>query len=267
MTDESAAVIPASNKAAFFGYGVYESLRVFRGKIFYADWHIRRFEESAKAIGIELPYSRQELIVMAEALVAENMLTDALLRLIYYGPTEKEAGILVGFPMGFHFYADKAYSRGLTAITYPCERMLPQAKTLNLLGGFLALREAGKNECIEALLVNRKNQVTEGTRSNVFIVNAGGELLTPPKSQVLEGITRKVILENLPPGLVAKEREISVDELCSAKEAFATSTVFGVMPLVTIDGKTVGDGKPGKVTRELTALYDAQVAKYCEKQA
>ncbi len=256
--------MPASNKAAFFGYGVYESIRAFRGKPFYLEWHLKRFLESAKAIEIGVPYSPNELSGLVMQLVSENRLDDALIRLVYYGKTEKEDGILAGFPMGFHYYPDKAYSKGMSAVTYRHERMLPHAKTLSLLGGFLGLREAAKKDALEALFVNSKGEATEGTRSNLFIVERNGELVTPPKNQVLEGITRKVISENCLGGGKCVERPIALPELYFAREAFVTSTVFGVMPLAEIDGKKIGNGKVGETSRKIAAAYGNFVKEYCK---
>ena len=214
---------------------------------------------------MELPYSKAELLGMLDSLVKENSLSDALIRLVYYGETEKEAGILTGFPMGFHFYPDKVYRQGEEAITYNLERMLPHAKTLNLLGGFLALRQATLKKSIEAILLDRNGNATEGTRSNLFIVDSFGEVVTAPKTHVLEGITRKVLMENHPDDLVIREHEIPLLSLYGAREAFLTSTVFGVMPIVEIDGHKIADGKAGEKTKALSALYESHVKKYCSK--
>ncbi|MFA5246590.1 MAG: aminotransferase class IV [Candidatus Micrarchaeia archaeon] len=257
--DQSEAVIPANNKANFFGYGVYESIRVFRGKPFYAEWHLERLAASAKAIEMELPYASSELMRMIEDIISENKITDALVRIVYYGKTEKEEGILVMFPMGYHFYADKNYKKGMTAVTHVWDRILPPSKTLSLLGGFLGLRKATQNDCVEALLINYKGFVTEGTRSNLFIVDSKGQLVTPPKDSVLEGITRKIIMEKL--GLKINERTINPVELFSAKEAFITSSGLSVMPIVSIDGKKIGDGTVGSNTREIAKKYDIHLKK------
>ena len=90
---------------------------------------------------MEMPYSVPELMGLLGQLISENKLGDALIRIVYYGKTEKEEGILIIFPMGFHFYPAKNYNRGMTAITHTRDRILPQSKTLNLLGGFLGLRK------------------------------------------------------------------------------------------------------------------------------
>jgi len=263
LVDQSEAVIPANNKANFFGYGVYESIRVFRRKPFYAQWHLARLASSAEAIGMEMPYSNPEILRMLETVIAENKITDALVRVVYYGKTEKEEGILTIFPMGFHFYPDKSYSKGMCAITHVWDRILPKSKTLSLLGGFLGFRQAAQKDCVEAILINYKGQVTEGTRSNLFIVNAKGKVTTPPKDSVLEGITRKILLEKF--GGEISERPITPAELFAAKEVFLTSTVFGVMPVVCIDGKKIGDGSVGPVTKKYAKAYDGFLKEYCEK--
>jgi len=265
LVDQSEAAIPANNKANFFGYGVYESIRVSRGKPFYVDWHLERLEASAKAIGMEIPYSSSELLGMLGEIISQNNITDALVRIVYYGKTEKEDGILVMFPMGYHFYADKNYKKGMTAITHVWDRILPPSKTLSLLGGFLGLREATKKDCVEALLINYKGFVTEGTRSNLFIVNAKGETITAPKESVLEGITRKIIVEKIALSEKIVERNITPQELYSAKEVFITSTGMSVMPIVQIDGKKIGDGTVGPVTKRVAKEYDAHLKEICGK--
>jgi D-amino acid aminotransferase len=263
IVPEGEAKIPPAFKSAFFGYGVYESVRAFNGRPFCPEWHVERFFQSARAVETEIPYSKTELEKMLLELIAANDVSDALVRLLYYGATEKEAGILVGYTMGFHFYPDKNYKQGMGAITFPFERILPQAKTLDLLGGFLALRGATRKNCVEALFVDRSGCVTEGTRSNFFIIGKDGKLATAPKEKVLEGITRKAIVENLPKEIEFEERAITIGELSSAKEAFATSTVFGVMPLVEIDGRKIGDGAVGEVSKAIKIAYDDHVKHYC----
>lgn len=261
LVDQSEAVIPANSKANFFGYGVYESIRVFRGKPFYVDWHLARLASSATAIEMEMPYSSSELLQMLESVITENAIKDALVRIVYYGKTEKEEGILVMFPMGYHFYADKNYKKGMTAITHIWDRILPPSKTLSLLGGFLGLRKATEKGCVEALLINYKGQVTEGTRSNLFMVDASGQLVTPPKESVLEGITRKIICEKLSEKIV--ERTITPDELFSSREVFITSTGMSVMPIVSVDGRKIGDGLVGPVTKRVAKEYDEHLKEYC----
>jgi len=261
LADSSEAVIPANNKANFFGYGVYESIRVFRGKPFYVDWHLARLFSSAKAIEMDIPYSPAEILEMIGQVISQNKLSDALIRVVYYGKTEKEEGILTIFPMGYHFYADKNYKKGMSAVTHVWDRILPPSKTLSLLGGFLGLRKATQNDCVEALLINYKGQVTEGTRSNLFIVNGRDEIVTAPKESVLEGITRKIICEKLSEKIV--ERTITPRELYSAREVFITSSGLSVMPIVTIDGKAIDDGAVGPVTKRVAKEYDEHLKKYC----
>ena len=263
LVDQAEALIPANNKANFFGYGVYESLRVFRTKPFYLDWHIERLFASAKAIEMEIPYTQAQIKDLIGQVISQNKLSEALLRVVYYGKTEKEEGILVIFPMGYHFYPDKNYKKGMNAVTHLWDRILPPSKTLSLLGGFLGLRKATQNDCVEALLVNYKGFITEGTRSNLFIVNAKGEIITAPKESVLEGITRKIICEKLSEKII--ERNITPQELYSAKEAFITSTGMSVMPIVSIDGKKIGDGAVGPVTKRVAGEYDAHLKGCCGK--
>jgi D-amino acid aminotransferase len=263
LVDKSEAVIPASSKANFFGYGVYESIRVFRGKPFYAEWHLERLAKSAEAIGMEMPYSAGQLMEMIVLMISENAIGDALVRIVYYGKTEKEDGMLIMFPMGFHFYPAKNYNQGTAAITHVWDRILPPSKTLSLLGGFLGLRKATQKGCIEAILINYKGHATEGTRSNLFMVYSKGKVITPPKESVLEGITRKIIMEKL--GCEISERTITPAELFAAKEVFITSTSLGVMPVVEIDGKNIGDGLVGPATKRIAKKYDAYLKEYYEK--
>jgi len=263
LVDQAEAAIPANNKANFFGYGVYESLRVFRTKPFHLDWHVGRLFASAKAIEMEIPYTPAQIKDLVGQVISQNKLSEALLRIVYYGKTEKEGGILIIFPMGYHFYPGKNYKKGMTAVTHVWDRILPPSKTLSLLGGFLGLRKATENDCVEALLINYKGNVTEGTRSNLFIVNAKGEIVTAPKESVLEGITRKIICEKLPEKIV--ERNITPQEIYSAREVFITSTGMSVMPIVQVDGKKIGDGLVGPVTKRVAKEYDEHLKEYCGK--
>jgi branched-subunit amino acid aminotransferase/4-amino-4-deoxychorismate lyase len=263
LVDQSEAAIPISNKANFFGYGVYESIRVFRGKPFYPEWHLDRLFASARAIGMEVPYTKAGIGAMVGQVIAENSISDALLRVVYYGKTEKEEGMLFVFPLGFHFYPGRDYRKGMCATTYVWDRILPEAKTLSLLGGFLGLGEAAKRGCVEAILINYKGEVTEGTRSNLFIVDADGKTATPPREQVLEGITRKILLEKF--GKEIEERSITPAELFSAREVFLSSTVFGIMPVVRIDGRQIGDGAVGPATKRYAKAHDDFLKERCGK--
>jgi branched-subunit amino acid aminotransferase/4-amino-4-deoxychorismate lyase len=136
---------------------------------------------------------------------------------------------------------------------------------LSLLGGFLGLRKATENDCVEALLINYKGFATEGTRSNLFIVDSKGQLVTSPKESVLEGITRKIICEKLSEKIL--ERDISPQELFSAREVFITSSGLSVMPIVAVDGKKIGDGLVGPVTKRVAKEYDEHLKEYIARQA
>jgi len=233
---ESEAKISILDKAYFFDFAVYSTLKVIKGKIFFPEFHVKRLFESARLIDLGHNFNEQEVLKWLDLLIKKNNIKDGLLRMVLIGDVEenKNARLYIfSFP-GVVYYPNKFYKKGVKVITYFGERFLPQSKSKNLLLNFLAFREAQKKGALDALLVDRERNIREGTRSNFFAIK-GDNLITPPKEKVLEGITRKIVLEVSKEHFKIKEKDISLDDLEKYDEFFITSTSMGVMPVSQID--------------------------------
>ncbi len=266
IIDGKDAVLPVSDKAVWFDFGVYESIKVIQGKVFYADKHIARFFHSAECIDMEMGFSQEEVIKWVTMFIIHEKLENALLRLLAYGDIEKnkQARIYI-FALGLTFYPNILYSKGAKAITYSGERFMPDSKSFNLLLNFLAYKKAQENEAIEALLIDKEGYVREGTRSNVFIIEKD-MIVTPPASQVLLGVTRDLLMQWVAEkGWSVTEEKLTNARLCDAQEVMITSTSMNVMPIVTIDNQRVGSGMVGERTRELHLLFRGKQREYYKK--
>lgn len=263
IIEEAEATLPVSDKAVWFDFGVYESTKVIQGKAFYPDKHIERFFYSAKQIGMEMGFRENEVLGWINKFITEEKLDNALLRLFAYGDTEqnKQARIFI-FALGLTFYPNAFYSKGVKVITYTGERFLPQSKNFNMLLNFSAYKLAQERSAIEALLVNRDGFVSEGTRSNLFIVE-NNQIITPPAKDVLNGVTRDLLIQWARGRKIdIKEKRITKERLYNATEVMITSTNMNVMPVAMIDERKIGSGTVGEKTRKLHLLFREKQREY-----
>lgn len=251
-----------------FGDGVYEVIRVYGGKMFCKDQHLSRLLKSANEIRLSLPFPLERLDTLLEELVSQNRLQEGTIYLqVSRGTAPRN-----------HPFPEKVYPRlvaytqvvtrplqslqqGVRAITEPDLRWLRcDIKSLNLLGAVLAKQKAVDHGCQEAIL-HRDGQVTEGSSTNVFIVN-NGQLITHPADHfILRGITRDVIIELAQElGIPVREKTFSAEELFRADEVFLSSTTLEVTPVVSIDSRKVGSGLPGEVTRQLQTAFEKRIS-------
>ena len=244
------------DKAVWYDFGVYENIKVLQGTVMWPELHMKRLCASAEAIGLTLGESEETLLRWAREYAKEMKLKDHLIKICAYGDADKNTRATVYlFAIGLTFYPDQFYAKGVTAITFAGERHLPNAKSMDMLLNFLAFREAKQKEAFEAFLIDREGNAREGSRSNIFIVEKG-IVVTPPLSDVLEGVTRILVLKLLKKnGISFKEERISKSRLMAADEVFVTATSSNVMPVAEIDSKKIGLGTPGEVTKKIIKLY------------
>lgn len=257
LIEESKAKIPITNKAYFFDFAVYSSLKVIQGKIFFLEYHVDRLFESAKLINLGHSFRKEQVVDWLNLLVEKNKLKNAFLRIVLVGDaTENKKPDLYIFSLtGVTFYSDKFYKRGVKVISYRGERRIPKAKTKDLLLSFLAFREAKNKNAIEALMIDNDGNIREGTRSNFFAIK-GNTLITPPKEKVLEGITRKMILQVAKKDFEIKEEDIPFSKIKEYDEFFITSTLFNALPINQIDDtKIESDFKKTKIIQKLFKDY------------
>lgn len=231
---EEDALVPVTVREVQSNFSVYEALRVVNRHVVHLDDHIKRLKSSASQIGLVLPsVPWQEWI---DRLIEKDSLEDATMRILVYGGSECMVFItwqpLITYP-------DSYYSEGVAVTTYYGERYLPTCKTSNLLLSYLALNDAKNKGAFEALLVDRHNQVLEGTRSNFYVL-MGGTMFTAPDDEVLSGVTRISVLRAAKElGIDVVMRAVRLEELENAGSMFISSTSMAAMPVSRLDGKAV----------------------------
>ncbi len=261
---ESEAKISIFDHGFLYGDGVFEGIRAYNGKVFKLWEHIDRLYDSAKAIDLEIPMSKEEFGKIILETLRRNGLRDAYIRPIVtrgvgdLGLDPKKCGrptvIVITKPWG-KLYGD-LYERGLKAVTVtvrrnPPDALPPNIKSLNYLNNILAKIEANVKGGDEAIFLDANGYVSEGSGDNIFIVK-NGIVMTPPTVNNLKGITREAVVElikelNVP----FKEVNLGLYDLYTADEVFVTGTAAEIAPIVVVDGRKIGDGKPGKITRLL----------------
>lgn len=274
VLDRAVAKVDIEDRGYQFGDGVYEVIRVYNGKMFTGKEHLNRLVESAEKIRMKLPYSPEELLAKMEELISKNELDTGIVYMQFTRGTSPRNHVFPGENVAPTFVA---YTRKVTRPVDPMEKgvrsiidedirwLRCDIKSLNLLGNLLSKQKAAEAGCFEAIL-HRGETVTEGSHSNISIVKDGMIITHQADNFILNGITRQKVLEICSNQSIAfEERAYTLDELSSADEVFSSGTTVEVMPIVEIDGKPVGTGKPGEVTRNLQNLLKAEIERQCGK--
>ncbi len=272
------AVVSVFDHGFLYGDGVFETLRAYRGRIFQLTEHLARLDRSASSISLDLPMTRAQLADLVRESLTRNQLQEAYLRItVSRGPGEIgldpalcKAPTLVIIAKPFQPYPERFYTQGVPVIIAKTRRNLPEAlpphvKSLNYLNNVLAKMEAKAAGAHEALLLNHRGEVTEGTSSNVFVIQEG--LLRTPavESGILAGITRGVVLQLARDlGIPTEETRLAVGDFASAEECFLTNTTQEVLPVTQMDGRRLGDGRPGAITRRLHASFRGSLDRFLD---
>jgi branched-subunit amino acid aminotransferase/4-amino-4-deoxychorismate lyase len=263
IVPEADAKVAANDRGLLQGRGLFETFRVRRGRPVYrlAD-HLARLEAGAEVLGMTVRLALADVEQSVRLLAERCGLDDARVRLTLTAGTSDTGGSVLIQARAATDYPERLYEVGASAIVAHVRRNetspLSRVKSLNCLDNMLAREAARQAGADEALLLNSRGVLAEGSVTNVFVVR-GGELLTPPlEDGALPGVTRAAVLELARgAGVAAGEAPIALDELTGAGEAFLTNAIAGVLPLVAVDGVRIGDGGPGVVTGRLRALYEA----------
>jgi len=269
LVDESQAAVSVFDHGLLYGDGVFEGIRVYNGKVFEHDAHIARLYQSARAIRLQIPVNESVMKDYVEKTVAANNLSDGYVRLVVtrgvgslgLNPfTCKQAQIII-IASTIQLYPEEFYENGLKVISANTVRnhplsVPPQVKSLNYLNNIMAKMEAIDRNMLEAIMYNHQGYVAEATGDNVFIVK-NGVLITPPVSAgSLDGITRQVVIKLAKQaGLEVKEMTLSRFDLYAADEIFLTGTAAEIIGIVEIDGRQIGTGKTGTITRQLRKKF------------
>ena len=269
LVPEEEAKISIFDHGLLYGDGVFEGLRGYNGKIFKLDEHLKRLYNSAKAIMLEIPLGFYDLKNAIIQTVRANKLKDSYIRVVVtrgvgdlgLDPRKCKIPTLFIIASKIQLYSETLYEKGIDVITVPTRRNLPESinpaiKSLNYLNNILAKIEANIAGASEALILNNEGYVSECSGENVFIVK-NNKLLTPPLyAGVLEGITRNVVMEigrNI--GLEVVETNLTRYDLYSADECFLSGTAAEIVPVVSVDKRIIGNGKPGEITKRIRKEY------------
>jgi branched-chain amino acid aminotransferase len=269
--DERNAKISVFDHGLLYGDGIFEGIRAYHGCVFKLKEHIDRLFCSAKAILLPIPMTHAQIMRATVETCRKNKIRDGYIRLVVtrgagtlgLNPNRCKRPSVIIIADKIQLYPPVVYQRGLDIITVPTTRNLhsalnPAIKSLNYLNNILAKIEANNGGCEEAVMLNAEGFVAECTGDNLFIVK-NGALFTPPLSAgALYGITRQTVIELAESaGLKVSEPNLTRYDLFNADECFLTGTGAEIVPVVKIDGRVVGTGKPGPVTRQLEDDYHA----------
>lgn len=269
FVDEADAKISVFDHGLLYGDGIFEGIRLYDGNIFRLDEHLERLEASAKAIMLDLPLSRQEFSDVTCETCRQNGLKDGYIRLVVtrgkgdlgLSPWSCSKPSTFVIASKISLYPQEFYDNGLAIITVPTRRISPAAlpptvKSLNYLNNILGKIEAKQFGALEAIMLNDQGHVAECTADNIFMVSKG-ELLTPASAQgALKGITRATIFDiakelNLP----ARETSLTRHDIWCADECFLTGSGAEVVPVIKLDGRVIGTGKPGPITQQVLGSF------------
>ncbi len=263
------AKISVYDHGLLYGDGVFEGIRSYGGKVFRMSAHLDRLWESAKAIWLAIPMSKADVARAIEETLAANSIEDGYIRVVVTrGPgslgldpnlcSKPQVIIITDY---IALYPEEHYRNGLEIVTVSTMRnhpaaLSPRIKSLNYLNNILAKIEGMQAGCVEALMLNHKGEVAECTGDNIFLVRRG-ELLTPPTNAgILEGITRDAVIELArAAGMAVEEVALTKHDVYVADECFLTGTAAEVIPVVKVDSRIIGDGKPGTITRDLIERF------------
>jgi branched-chain amino acid aminotransferase len=252
-----------------YGDGVFEGIRVYEGNVFRLKEHIDRLYESAKTIDMRIGMTPREMMDATVHAVAANDKRDAYIRLVVsrgagdlgIDPDKCSEPTIVIIVASIALYPEKFYEEGISLVTssvrrIPMQSLDPRIKSLNYLNNIMAKIDAKKAGVPEAIMLNTAGLVAECTADNIFIIK-DGTLKTPALLQgALGGITRASVLElAMDAGIPTSETELALHDLYNADEAFLTGTGAEIVPVINVDGRKIGSGKPGEKTKQLLAAF------------
>lgn len=269
LFDKDDAKISVYDHGLLYGDGVFEGIRSYGGQVFRMDEHLERLWNSAKAIWLEIPISKAEMAKAIRDTLAVNKIADGYIRVVVtrgvgtlgLDPNRCSSPQVIIITDAIALYPDELYRKGLEIVTVSTVRnhpaaLSPRVKSLNYLNNILAKIEGLQAGCIEALMLNHKGEVAECTGDNLFVAR-GGKLLTPPNDAgILEGITRDAVIGLArQAGIDVREVALTKHDVYIADECFLTGTAAEVIPVVKVDSRSIGDGKPGPITRDLMKRF------------
>lgn len=271
--DSTEAKVSVFDHGLLYGDGVFEGIRIYGGNVYRLDEHLERLENSAKAIMLAMPLARAAMSEVVCETCRRNKLTDGYIRLVItrgagdlgLAPWLCEKPTLFIIASKISLYPQEHYDNGLSIVTVATRRisqdMLPSTvKSLNYLNNILAKIEAKQAGALEAIMLNAQGLVAECTADNIFVVHKG-EILTPAANAgALKGITRSSVFDIAKElGLPMREADLTRYDIWCADECFLSGTGAEVIPVVKLDGRVIGTGKPGPITARVLASFRKKV--------
>jgi branched-chain amino acid aminotransferase len=270
LVPKEEAKVSVYDHGLLYGDGVFEGIRAYHGKVFRLAEHVDRLYQSARAIMLEIPIPPSQMAADIEKTVKANGFTDCYIRVVItrgagalgldIRKTSNPQVIIIADMI--QLYPPELYEKGLDIVSVSTIRNHPNAlnpriKSLNYLNNILAKIEGQLAGCVEALMVNHKGEVAECTGDNIFIVRKK-EIITPPlDAGILEGVTRNAVIEVArKAGYATYERAMTRHDVYTSDEVFLTGTAAEVIPVVKVDNRTIGTGKPGPIFQDIKAKFE-----------
>jgi branched-chain amino acid aminotransferase len=263
--DRSEARISVFDHGLLYGDGVFEGIRIYNGKVFKLKEHVDRLYQSAKAILLDIPMQQAEMEKAVLDTVIKNEKVNGYIRLIVtrgegalgLDPSQCAKPAVIIIAGDIQLYPQEYYEKGIAVVTaasrrMPSDSLDPRVKSLNYLNNIMAKIEAKQAGCLEAVILNHEGYVTECTADNIFIIEHGILLTPAPHYGALDGITRATVMDIARScGISVRETALTRYDLYTADECFMTGTGAEIMPVTKIDGRVIGTGEPGPVTKSL----------------
>lgn len=266
---EEEAKISVFDHGVLYGDGVFEGIRSYNGRVFKLREHLERLYESAKSILMEIPLDMEEMVEATLETVRRNNLRDGYIRhMVTRGrgdlglnPALCKNPCVIIIASKISLFPPELYEKGLEVVTVSTRRNIPDAldpkiKSMNYLNNILVRIEANRAGVLEGIMLNKDGFVTEGSGDNIFIVRRGKVFTPPAYLGILEGITRRAVLElSGKRGYTVREEPFTRHDLYTAEECFLTGTAAEIIPVVKVDERIIGSGVPGPITRGLMQDY------------
>lgn len=267
--DRDQAAISVFDHGLLYGDGVFEGVRAYGGRVFRLERHVERLYHSAKAIWLEVPMSRAEMADVVRAAVARSGLQDAYIRLVVtrgkgdlgLDPRKCPRPSVICIVDRIVLWPADRYEKGLTCLTSPTpinhrESLSPRVKSLNYLSHILAKIEGIAAGVDEVLMLDASGYVAEASGMNLFVVTDRVLSTPPPYAGILKGVTRDAVIELAPAaGYTVRETPLNRYDLYTADELFLSGTAAEIVAVTKLDGRTIGEGGAGPVTRDITARF------------
>jgi len=263
------AKISVFDHGFLYGDGVFEGIRAYNGRVFRLEEHIERLYDSARTIWLQIPISQEEMARVVVESCRVNNLRDAYIRLVVsrgpgdlgLDPRKCPVPTIICIADGITLYPAEVYEKGMKVSSVATRRttvdsVSAQVKSLNYLNSIMAKISGIVSGHPEVILLNKEGYVCEGSGDNIFIVKKGKVITPPTYLGILNGVTRQAVMQlAAKAGYEVAEGVFTLHDVYNADECFLTGTAAEVVPVTEVDGRAIGDGKPGPVTQKLIGLY------------